>query len=136
MGMESRRSFFSVLAVFAAASSQLKGAPSQQATRTAGVIPLPSPYDKQSATLVEIYCAPGQQTKAHRHPGFVLGYVMEGELRFQIAGQPERVLRTGETFYEPPGATHLLAVTASPDRPARFLAIVIADSGKAIVEPA
>jgi quercetin dioxygenase-like cupin family protein len=84
---------------------------------------------------VELYCAPGQQSTAHRHPGFVLGYVIEGKLRFQVAGQSERIVRSGETFWEPPGVVHRVAESASPDRPVRFLAIVIADSGKPLVEP-
>ena len=105
-------------------------------SRVAGVFPLPPPFDHQSATIVEIYCAPGQHGAPHRHPGFVLGYVIEGALRFQIAGQPERIVHSGETFWEPPGVVHQVAESASPDRPARFVAIVIAESGKPIVEQA
>jgi quercetin dioxygenase-like cupin family protein len=140
--MENRRWFFSILAALTAATSRLRSAPQEQSapprqSRTAGVIPLPPPFDKQSATLTELYVPPGRRSKAHRHAGFVLGYVIEGEFRFQIAGQPERILRSGDTFYEPPGATHLISESASPDRPARVLAIVIADSDtKKLTEPA
>jgi quercetin dioxygenase-like cupin family protein len=99
-------------------------------------IPLPAPYDKQTATLVELYLAPGEPSSApHRHPGFVLGYVIEGEFRFQIAGEPARTVRAGETFYEPPGAQHLVSASAIADRSARVLAIVIAEAGHAITEP-
>jgi len=50
-------------------------------------------------------------------------------------GQPERTIRAGESFYEPPGAQHLVSASAIADRPARVLAIVIAESGHPITEP-
>jgi quercetin dioxygenase-like cupin family protein len=136
--MDNRRSFLRSLCALAAAP-RLQSAPQQsspQSSRTAGVVQLPAPFDHQSATFIEVDFAPGQRSAPHKHPGFVLGYVLEGEFRFQIAGQPERTLRRGETFYEPPGATHLVAETANPNQPARILAIVIAEPGKALVEPA
>ena len=104
--------------------------------RTVATIPLPAPYDKQTATMVELYLAPGEPSSApHRHPGFVLGYVIEGEFRFQVAGEPERVLRAGETFYEQPGARHIVSSSASATRPARVLAIVVANAGDTVTQP-
>lgn len=110
--------------------------PDPPRVRTVATVPLPAPYEKQTATMVELYLAAGAPSSApHRHPGFVLGYVIEGEFRFQIAGQPERTIRAGETFYEQPGARHLVSASAIADRPARVLAIVIADAGHPITEP-
>ncbi len=133
MGMENRRLFLAGLLALTAAPRLLGETPPP--SRIAGVFPLPPPFNEQSATFVEIYCAPGQRSTAHRHSGFVLGYVIEGELRFQVAGQSERIVRSGETFWEPPRAVHRVAESASLDRPVRFLAIVIAGSGKPLVEP-
>jgi quercetin dioxygenase-like cupin family protein len=42
-------------------------------------------------------------TPAHRHSGPVFGYMLEGEMRFEIEGEPERVIRAGEPFWEPGG---------------------------------
>jgi len=131
--MINRRAFFPLLAALASATP-LPSAPTPM--RTVGVFPLPAPYQNQSATVVELNFAPGERSMAHRHPGFVLGYVVEGKFRFQMEGQPERILHAGDTFYEPPGATHLVAESASSDRAARVIAIVIADTNKPIVEPA
>jgi quercetin dioxygenase-like cupin family protein len=131
--MMNRRAFFPFMAALASAT-QLRGAATPM--RTAGVIPLPAPYQSQSATVVELNFAPGERSMAHRHPGFVIGYVVEGTFRFQMEGQPQRILRAGDTFYEPPGATHLIAESASAHRAARVIAIVIADTNKPIVEPA
>ena len=139
--MENRREFLSILAALGAAASGLQIGQAQTTTpqpvRTAGIVSLPTPYDKQSATVQELHLAPGRPSWAHKHPGFVLGYVIEGEVRFQVAGEPERILRSGDIFYEPPGATHLKAESASADKPARVVAIIIADSSKTqMVEPA
>jgi quercetin dioxygenase-like cupin family protein len=131
--MINRREFFPLLAALASAT-QLRGAATPM--RTAGVFPLPAPYQDQSATVVELKFAPGERSMAHRHPGFVIGYVVEGKFRFQMEGQPQRILHAGDTFYEPPEAMHLVAESASSDRPARVIAIVIADTNKPIVEPA
>ena len=61
-----------------------------------------------SVTAVEVKYAPGQASTAHRHPGFVLGYVLEGEIEFQLAGQTKTTYGVGQMFYEPPGAAHLV----------------------------
>ena len=134
--MDDRRSFLSILTAVAASAQDLRGQAPRQ-TRTVGAFPLPPPFDKQTANLVELYLTPGTHSVAHKHPGFVLGYVIEGEFRFQVAGEPERVLRSGDTFYEQPGAVHVLGESASPSLPARVLAIVIAPSDqKKLSEPA
>jgi quercetin dioxygenase-like cupin family protein len=135
--MEHRRDFLTMLAALGAVSSEVRADETHPPVRAAGVVPLPPPFDKLSANFAELYIAPGKHGAPHKHPGFVLGYVIEGEFRFQISGEPERILRAGDTFYEPPGVTHLLSESASATKPARVLAIVIADSGmKKLSEPA
>ena len=131
MYREDRRNFLFALGALAAVPE-----PFAEPLKTVGVIALPPPFQNQSATIVEVYCAPGQRSTPHKHPGFVLGYVLEGRFRFQMEGQRERILRSGDLFYEEPGETHLIAESATHNRPARVLAIVIAEQGKPIVEPA
>ncbi len=58
------------------------------------------------ATAVEVTLEPGQAGAAHRHPGPTFGYVLEGEYEWAIDDQPARVLKAGETFYEPGGCLH------------------------------
>jgi quercetin dioxygenase-like cupin family protein len=58
------------------------------------------------ATAVEVTLAPGQEGEAHRHPGPTFGYVLEGEYEWAVDDQPARVLKAGETFYEPAGCLH------------------------------
>ena len=59
-----------------------------------------------TATAVEVTLEPGQAGASHRHPGPVLGYVLEGEYEWAIDDQPAKVLKAGETFYEPAGCLH------------------------------
>ena len=40
----------------------------------------------------------------HRHPsGPAFGYVLEGEMLFELEGEPPRAIRAGEAFWEPGG---------------------------------
>jgi len=58
------------------------------------------------ATAVEVTLEPGQTEASHRHPGPAFGYVLEGQYEFAIDDQPAKILKAGETFYEPTGCLH------------------------------
>ena len=58
------------------------------------------------ATAVEVTLEPGQAGAPHRHPGPAFGYVLEGEYEWAIDDQPAKILKAGETFYEPTGCLH------------------------------
>ena len=77
-----------------------------------------------TATAVEVTIEPGQAGVPHRHPGSAIGYVVEGEYELGIDDQPTRVLRAGETFYEPAGCLHRVSKNPGKAR-ARVLAWVI-----------
>jgi quercetin dioxygenase-like cupin family protein len=59
-----------------------------------------------NATAVEVTLEPGQAGASHRHPGPAFGYVLEGEYEWAIDDEPAKVLKAGETFYEPGGCLH------------------------------
>jgi quercetin dioxygenase-like cupin family protein len=61
------------------------------------------------ATVVEVTLEPGQASPPHRHPGPVFGYVLEGEYEHAINDDPPKVLKAGDTFYEPSGCLHRVA---------------------------
>lgn len=92
--------------------------------------------DGWEVTVSEINMPPGRVGMAHRHPGFVLAYVLEGEIRTKISEQPERVYKKGEMFYEWPGSTHRVSANASKTEPAKLLAMVFAQKGVPLVMPA
>lgn len=76
-------------------------------------------------TLVEVEYPPGGSSTPHRHPGPVVGYVLQGAIAFQIDDGPLRTYRQGETFYEPARALHKVSRNASQTEPARFLAYLL-----------
>lgn len=76
------------------------------------------------ATAVEVTIDPGRAGAAHRHPGPGFGYILEGEYEWGIDDQPTRILKAGDTFYEPSGCLH--RVSRNPGKvKARLLAWVI-----------
>jgi quercetin dioxygenase-like cupin family protein len=78
-------------------------------------------------SLVEVTYAPGGASSAHSHTCPVIGYVVEGALRSKVQGEPERVYRAGESFYEAPNGVHEVSANASNARPVRFLAYFLCD---------
>jgi quercetin dioxygenase-like cupin family protein len=50
----------------------------------------------------------GSSVPFHTHPGDEAGYVVHGPLILKTRGQPDRVLQTGESFFNPRGAVHSL----------------------------
>lgn len=91
--------------------------------------------DDWQVTVDEIDNKPGSVGRPHQHPGFVLVYVLEGQVVTKISGQPQRTYSAGEMFYEPPGATHEVSRNASKTKPARFLAFVFAKKGLPLTKP-
>jgi quercetin dioxygenase-like cupin family protein len=91
--------------------------------------------DNWQVTVSEVPYAPGRVGQMHHHAGFVLAYVLEGNVVTRISGQPERVYKTGEMFYEPPGATHEVSKNASSTEPAKLLALIFARKGETLTMP-
>ena len=86
-------------------------------------------------TASEVSYPPGEASGRHRHPGFVCGYVLEGEYRFAVDGTPEKVLTAGQMFFENPGDVHAVSGNASKTQPCRILAIVFTKKGDPITIP-
>jgi quercetin dioxygenase-like cupin family protein len=102
--------------------------------REVGKQALSGPFAGMQASLVEVSSPPGERSAEHRHPGFIVGYVLEGQIRFPINHETPRVLRAGEMFYEPAGALHSTSENAQPRLPAKILAYMVAPPGRPVVE--
>lgn len=81
--------------------------------------------DSMQVTIREVSYPPGGTSASHRHPCAVVGYVLEGQVRFAVGDAPERVLGPGATFHEFPGEEHRVSANASRTEPTRFLATFI-----------
>jgi quercetin dioxygenase-like cupin family protein len=93
--------------------------------------------DDWEVTVSYVDYAPGRVGAPHRHPGFVLAYVLEGAVIAKISGQGEQKTYTaGQMFYEQPGATHEVSSNASQTQPARLLAMIFAKKGSTLTTPA
>src|SRR3954467_12601551 len=66
-----------------------------------------------------------------RHPGPASGYVIKVEMIFELEGEPQRVIKAGETFWEPGGdVIHYQAANNLPDSWSRFVVVMICAPGK------
>ncbi|MBZ4018305.1 cupin domain-containing protein [Streptomyces purpurogeneiscleroticus] len=76
---------------------------------------------------VQIEYPPGDPgAPPHRHSGPAFGYVLEGEMRFELEGEPERIVRAGETFWEPGGdVIHYQDGNSRTDTRLRFLVTML-----------
>jgi quercetin dioxygenase-like cupin family protein len=94
----------------------------------------PVSLDGWKMAALEITYAPGEVDRAHRHIGFVFGYVLDGELRFKVDGGEETIYHAGQMFYEKPGSVHRVSANASTTKPCRFLAMIFVDKTKPLTE--
>jgi quercetin dioxygenase-like cupin family protein len=80
-------------------------------------------------TIVRVFYGPGGFTPAHRHAGSVTAYVTKGEVRSQLGGGAAETFGVGQSFFEPPGSTHVVSANASNMEPAELIAVFVADEG-------
>lgn len=137
--MNDRREFMQLAALLAIAARATAVQAAEQTPTARGEIaryPLGGALAGHDAVLVDLIARPGAANSAgHRHPGFVLGYVIEGSYGFSVEGQTPRSVNAGETFFEEAGALHTGTASANPDKPAHLLAFMVVPTGSALVLP-
>jgi len=77
---------------------------------------------------------PGGAAGKHTHPGEELGYVLEGTLQLEIAGEAPRTVKAGEAFFVPAGVVHDGKNIGSGA--AKVLATYVVEKGKPVASPA
>jgi quercetin dioxygenase-like cupin family protein len=95
---------------------------------------LSGPLSGFDAVLVELNFAPGASAPVHRHPGPILGYVVDGSLRTAINDEPGAVVPAGGTFFEPTGAVHTTFGAASAEAPVRSVVFLVVPNGSGVTE--
>ncbi|MFJ6687140.1 cupin domain-containing protein [Streptomyces werraensis] len=98
-------------------------------------VPITIPHGA-SAMTIHVAWEPGDPgTPPHRHPGPAFGYVIKGAVRFELEGEPERVIEAGGTFWEPGGDTiHYQDGNALSDRRTEFVVTTMCVPGKPMLE--
>lgn len=136
--MENRRTFLGLAAASLVPIVLDAQTPAPPAAGELARHALTGPLEGFEAVLVQLNIPPGRSASGpgHRHPGPVLGYIVEGQMRFAIDHEPEKVLPVGATFFEPSGAVHTTNGSARTDGPTRAVVFMIVPKGSPLTSPA
>jgi quercetin dioxygenase-like cupin family protein len=131
--MQDRRTFLTLAAAALmplGLDAQAPAAGPRQLARHA----LSGPLEAFEVVLVELTPGPGAG-RDHRHPGPVLGYVVDGQVRFGVDHGPEQIVPAGAMFFEPTGAVHSMFASAT-NANAKVLAFMVVPKGSPLTTPA
>jgi quercetin dioxygenase-like cupin family protein len=84
----------------------------------------------KSLVIVEVDYAPGAASPPHTHAksAFIYAYVISGEIESKVNDGETRIYKAGESWSEPPNASHTISRNASKTKPAKLLAVFVVDS--------
>jgi quercetin dioxygenase-like cupin family protein len=90
------------------------------------------PANAHAMTVTITYPPGSAGAPPHRHPsGPAFGYMLEGEMLFELEGEPPRVIRAGEAFWEPGGdIIHYSDANNRDDIQSRFVVTMLCVSGQ------
>jgi quercetin dioxygenase-like cupin family protein len=94
------------------------------------------PEHAEVMTVVIEYPPGDPGAPPHRHPsGPAFGYMLEGEMLFELEGEPPRIIRSGEAFWEPGGdVIHYQDGNNRTDIPSRFVVTMVCAPGQSMIE--
>jgi quercetin dioxygenase-like cupin family protein len=134
VALRDKESIMRMLSAMITAACLAVSAPTEAQNRGETVTPnfafaLPNVPGKSLRAVVVDY-APGGTSPAHTHANsaFIYAYVVSGAVETQVGGEAPHVVKAGESFYELPGAHHIISRNASTAQPARLLAVFIVDT--------
>jgi quercetin dioxygenase-like cupin family protein len=87
------------------------------------------------AAMVEVTLEAGQSSPPHRHPGPVFGYVLEGDYEWGLNDLPVKLLKVGDTFYEPTGSLHRVSRNPGKTRTRILATLVVPRDAKGLSTP-
>lgn len=119
--------FCAAVAIFASAGAAAHGSGDIVKPNFEQAIPnLPG----KSLVAVEVEYPPGGASVPHVHAksAFIYAYVVSGAVESKVNDGEVRVYRAGESWSEPPGASHPVSRNASKTQPAKLLAIFVVDT--------
>src|SRR6185295_5119310 len=134
---DDRRTFLALATALVPASLMTLSAQAQSAAPAAAAPPgdlarhtLTGPLADFDVLLLELRPRVGDG-REHRHSGPVLGYVLEGKVKFGVNHEPARIYGAGETFFEETGALHSTfgSVEGAPARVIVFMVVPKATNG-------
>ena len=106
--------------------------PEPSASRRSGEVAryaLTGALEGYDGVVVELNFGPGTSAREHRHPGNVVGYVVDGKMKTGVNREADQIVPAGGTFFEPAGILHSTFGSASDDAPVRIVAFMVVPSG-------
>ena len=76
---------------------------------------------------------PNQLAGRHTHPGVDTGYVLDGEATLIVEGQPDKLLKAGDSYAVPAGIPHDVK---TGDKGLKLMAVYVVEDGKPVATPA
>jgi len=123
-----------MIALFAAAVSaqavNFHSATVLQTSTTVAGRPIEYPLFHNQVTALLVQISPGGQSGRHMHPAPMFIYILDGELTYELDGQPVRLYKAGQAFVEGPGMWH--NATNRSSGLLKFLAVLHGEEGKPI----
>ena len=106
-------------AAFAVAGSALAQAETVTPKFTQAIPNIPG----KSLVALEVDYAPGAASPSHTHAksAFIFAYVIAGEIESKVNNGETRIYKAGESWSEPPSASHPISCNASKTKPAKLL---------------
>lgn len=93
-------------------------------------------FDSRIVVQVEagdFHFKPGQLAPIHTHTAPAIGYIVKGEIIYQIEGEKQVLLREGDAFYEPAGPRILRFDNASATEEAVFVDFNLEQEGEPFI---
>lgn len=132
------RAALGIFAVVSVACAQQPTAPAAATTAAPTIKRTPLqrfdvPGSQYETVIGMAEIVPNVNIGRHTHPGPESGYMIEGDMVLLIDGQPERLVKTGESYQVPAGAIH---DARSGARGAKVVATYVVEKGKPLAAPA
>jgi quercetin dioxygenase-like cupin family protein len=116
----------------ASAQTQVQAQPSAITRTTLQSHDFPGAVYRSELMRVEL--AKGGTVARHTHPGLELTYVQNGQALLKVAGQPDRTLKTGDSFSTTEGTPH--SVTNTGPGVLTLISTYVVDKAKPLATPA
>lgn len=86
--------------------------------------------------MITVEYPPGSADPVHRHDAYAFVYVLEGSIIMKVRGGKQVTLGPGQIFYEGPNDVHTVGRNASKTKPAKFVAVLLKNTGAPLLLPA
>lgn len=126
---------FAMLLLLAAGTADAQQAP-PEAHVTSLMTKALADYPGKEGLVITVDYPPGGASPVHRHNAHAFVYVLEGSIVMGVRSGKTVTLIPGQTFYEAPDDIHTISRNASATEPAKFLVVLLKNSGEPVSMPA